>query len=59
MEKRETLAKYKDSPYLELQRKVYPHNPDKDGYIRLMRLSAGTEDKEDLISDLDRAISPD
>lgn len=31
--RRETLEKYKDSPYIEEQRRTYPNNPDKDRYL--------------------------
>src|SRR5215218_1390696 len=34
--KRETLEKYQHSPYIELQRRVYPNNPDKDGYLKAL-----------------------
>jgi len=37
--RREILEKYQHSPYIELQRQVYPNNPDKDDYLkRLERL---------------------
>ena len=37
--RRETLEKYKRSSYIELQRKTYPNNPDKDNYLEaLIRL---------------------
>ena len=29
----ETFERHKDSPYLEEQRRAYPANPDKDGYL--------------------------
>jgi hypothetical protein len=32
--RRETFEKYQRSPYIELQRQVYPNNPDKDGYLK-------------------------
>ncbi len=32
--KRETLERYKDSPYIEEQIRTYPNNPDKDGYLK-------------------------
>ncbi len=32
--RRETLEKYKSSPYIDEQRRTYPHNPDKDGYLK-------------------------
>ncbi len=32
--KREVLEKYERSPYIELQRRTYPNNPDKDGYLK-------------------------
>src|SRR5215207_6312705 len=32
--RRETLERYKDSPYIEEQRKTYPNNPDKDKYLK-------------------------
>src|SRR5215211_8882653 len=32
--RRVTLERYKDSPYIELQRQVYPNNPDKDDYLK-------------------------
>lgn len=32
--RQETLERYKDSPYIELQRKTFPNNPDKDGYLK-------------------------
>ncbi len=31
--RRETLERYKESSYIELQRKTYPNNPDKDDYL--------------------------
>ena len=31
--RRETFERYKDSPYLEEQRRAYPSNPDKERYI--------------------------
>jgi hypothetical protein len=34
--RRETLEMYRDSPYIELQRKVYPNNPDKDDYLKAL-----------------------
>jgi hypothetical protein len=27
------VEKYEHSPYMELQRRVYPNNPDKDDYL--------------------------
>jgi hypothetical protein len=33
---RETLEKYRYSPYIELQRRVYPNNPDKDDYLKAL-----------------------
>jgi len=37
--KREVLEEYKTSPYIELQRRTYPNNPDKDEYLKaLVRL---------------------
>jgi hypothetical protein len=37
--RRETLEKYKDSPYIEEQKSTYPNNPDKDNYLtKLERL---------------------
>ena len=35
--KREILEKYKDSPYIELQRRIYPNNPDKDDYLKALQ----------------------
>lgn len=32
--KREVFEEYEHSPYIELQRRIYPNNPDKDEYIR-------------------------
>jgi hypothetical protein len=32
--RRETLVKYKDSPYIEAQKRAYPANPDKDRYLK-------------------------
>ena len=32
--RQETLERYRNSPYIELQRQVYPNNPDKDGYLK-------------------------
>ncbi len=32
--RRETLERYRLSPYIELQRQVYPNNPDKDDYLK-------------------------
>ena len=32
--KREVLEEYERSPYIELQRSVYPNNPDKDSYLK-------------------------
>jgi len=34
--RREILKRYEHSPYIELQRQVYPNNPDKDGYIKAL-----------------------
>ena len=34
--KRETLEKYQYSPYIELQQRVYPNNPDKDDYLNAL-----------------------
>jgi hypothetical protein len=34
--RRETLEKYRYSPYVELQRRVYPNNPDKDDYLKAL-----------------------
>ena len=34
--KREILERYKHSPYIELQRQVYPNNPDKDDYLKAL-----------------------
>jgi len=31
--RRETLERYKHSPYIEVQRMTYPNNPDKDDYL--------------------------
>ncbi len=31
--KREVLERYRTSPYIEEQRRTYPNNPDKDGYL--------------------------
>src|SRR5215212_6701732 len=31
--RREALQRYEHSPYIELQRQVYPRNPDKDDYL--------------------------
>jgi len=37
--RREILRRYEHSPYIDLQRQVYPNNPDKDDYLkRLERL---------------------
>ena len=35
--KREVLEKYKDSPYIELQRRVFPNNPEKDSYLEALK----------------------
>jgi hypothetical protein len=35
--RRETLEKYERSPYLELQRRVFPNNPDKDDYLEALK----------------------
>src|SRR5215210_7543725 len=35
--RRETLERYKDSPYIEEQKKTYPNNPDKDGYLKALK----------------------
>src|SRR5215212_3898594 len=32
--RRETLQRHEHSPYIELQRQVYPRNPDKDDYLK-------------------------
>ena len=32
--RRETLERFKISPYIEEQKRTYPNNPDKDGYLR-------------------------
>ena len=32
--RRDTLEKYKDSPYIEEQKRTYPNNPDKDDYLK-------------------------
>jgi hypothetical protein len=32
--KREALERYERSPYIERQRRTYPNNPDKDGYLK-------------------------
>ena len=32
--KREVLERYVRSPYIEEQRRTYPNNPDKDGYLK-------------------------
>ncbi len=32
--RRETLQKYQHSPYIEGQKRTYPNNPDKDGYLK-------------------------
>jgi hypothetical protein len=32
--RRETLERYKDSPYIKQQRRMYPNNHDKDHYLR-------------------------
>ena len=32
--KREVLERHEHSPYIERQRRTYPNNPDKDGYLR-------------------------
>jgi hypothetical protein len=39
--RRETLERYMDSPYIELQTRTYPNNPGKDDYLKsLERLRA-------------------
>ena len=35
--KRETLDKYERSPYIELQRRTYPNNPEKDRYLEALK----------------------
>jgi hypothetical protein len=32
--KREVLKRYRTSSYIERQRRTYPNNPDKDGYLK-------------------------
>jgi hypothetical protein len=32
--KREVLERYETSSYIECQRRTYPNNPDKDGYLK-------------------------
>ncbi len=32
--KSEVLGQYEHSPYIELQRRTYPNNPDKDDYLK-------------------------
>ncbi len=32
--KREVLERYARSPYIEGQRRTYPNNPDKEGYLK-------------------------
>ncbi len=32
--KREVLERFKDSPYIEVQRRMYPANPDKEKYLK-------------------------
>jgi hypothetical protein len=34
--RRDTLERYAHSPYIEEQKKTYPNNPDKDGYIEAL-----------------------
>lgn len=34
--RQETLERYRNSPYLELQRQVYPNNPDKNDYLKAL-----------------------
>ena len=34
--RRETLQRYEYSPYIELQRRTYPNNPDKDDYLKAL-----------------------
>lgn len=34
--KREVLEKYEHSPYIELQARTYPNNPDKDDYLKAL-----------------------
>src|SRR5215211_1831172 len=35
--RRETLQRYEHSPYIEGQKRTYPNNPDKDGYIESLK----------------------
>src|SRR5215211_6438230 len=35
--RRETLQRYENSPYIEEQKRTYPNNPDKDGYIESLK----------------------
>lgn len=35
--KQEVLEQYKNSPYIELQQRVYPSNPDKDEYLKALK----------------------
>jgi hypothetical protein len=35
--RREILGRYGHSPYIELQRRVYPNNPDKDDYLKALK----------------------
>ena len=35
--KREVLERYEHSPYIELQRRTYPNNPDKDDYLEALK----------------------
>jgi hypothetical protein len=32
--KREVIERYRPSPYIEEQRRTYPNNPDKEGYLK-------------------------
>jgi hypothetical protein len=32
--RRETLERYKDSPYIEEQKRTYPNNTDKEGHLK-------------------------
>src|SRR5215211_2122723 len=32
--RREVLQRYEHSPYIEGQKRTYPNNPDKDGYLK-------------------------
>ncbi len=35
--RRETLERYRHSPYIELQWRVYPNNPDKESYLKALK----------------------